>query len=337
MALMSTRIQIISRKTRSAVGAAAYRAAEMLVGTDGAVHDYSRKGHVEHSEIMAPEGTPEWAFERQTLWQKVDAVEKRKDAQLAREFRVMLPFEFSPEQRIEVARAFVQKHFVDRGMIADIAWHNPPTKDGQSMNPHFHVMLPMRPIVNGEFGNKTVGARRNKKVEDGAAKWQTTTDWNDQTRWQAAREDWARMANAVLEQNGDDGRLDHRSYAERGIDQKPQPYLGVAPHVDASVARAKLAGRVKEMNQRLRDRVNQWVAHRVSGRAWGYAKKIIDGQFARADAKISNASQILNAVGRFTDWLEDTTARMRKPPPELAQERARGPATRPPDRGGPER
>ncbi|GAB4072237.1 MobA/MobL family protein [Ancylobacter sonchi] len=333
MALMSTRIQIISRKTKSAVGAAAYRAAAVLFGIDGTRHDYTRKGHVEHAEILAPDGTPEWAFNRERLWQKVDEVEKRKDAQLAREFRVMLPAEFTQEQRIEVARAFVKKHFVDRGMIADICWHNPPTRDGHGMNPHFHVMLPLRPIVNGAFGNKTVGARIHKKTEDGAAKFRPTTDWNDQAKWQEAREDWARTANIVLERNGEKSRIDHRSFEERGLKQSPQPYLGVAPHVDASVARAKLAGRVKELNERLRQRVNQWVAHRISGRAWTYAKKVIDGEFARSEGKINNAAPILNAVGRFTDWLEDTTARMRKPPPLLPQERFVGPPMPPRDKG----
>lgn len=324
MALMSTRIQIISRKTKTAVAAAAYRAGQLLIGTDGTRYDYTRKGYVERAEIMAPDGTPDWAFDRQALWAKVDTVEKRKDAQLAREFRIMLPVEFTPEQRIEVARAFVKKHFIDRGMIADVAWHNPPTQDGKGENPHIHVMLPMRPIVNGEFGNKTVGARRDKKNEDGAPKWQTTTDWNDQSKWQAAREDWAVTANAVLQANGSQARIDHRSFEERGLTQAPQPYLGVAPRVDQTVARAHLAGRVRDMSNRLRERVNQWVRHRVSSRATVYAERLVDGQFRRIDAKIDKAGDVLNLFGKFADWLEDKTGRMRKPPPLLAQERQPG-------------
>src|SRR3546814_7219710 len=64
----------------------AYRAAERLhddrLGRD---HDLSNKAGVVHSEILAPEGAPERLNDRATLWNEVEAGEKRKHAQLARE------------------------------------------------------------------------------------------------------------------------------------------------------------------------------------------------------------------------------------------------------------
>ena len=57
MAIFQCQIQIIKRSEgRSAVAAAAYRAAEKIENEyTGIVEDYSRKNWVEHSEIMLPE------------------------------------------------------------------------------------------------------------------------------------------------------------------------------------------------------------------------------------------------------------------------------------------
>ena len=57
--------------------------------------------------------------------------EKRKDAQLAREFNFALPRELTLEQNIELAREFVKETFVKQGMVADLCIHNDKQPDGQ--------------------------------------------------------------------------------------------------------------------------------------------------------------------------------------------------------------
>ena len=75
-------------------------------------------------------------------------------AQLAYSFDIALQNELSPNENIELARAFVQKEFMDRGMIADLAIHS-PDKAGGIPNPHMHVMIPMRPLnPDGSFAPK---------------------------------------------------------------------------------------------------------------------------------------------------------------------------------------
>ena len=69
MAIYHLSVQNISRgKGRSAVAAAAYRAAEKLhderLGRD---HDFSRKQGVEHTEILAPQNAPAWATDRASV------------------------------------------------------------------------------------------------------------------------------------------------------------------------------------------------------------------------------------------------------------------------------
>jgi len=102
---------VISRSQgRSAVACAAYRAAERLHDERyDKTHDYSRKEDVAYTEILLPEGAPAWMQDRQTLWNAVESCEKRKDAQLAREFNFALPRELNLEQNIALAREFVQQ------------------------------------------------------------------------------------------------------------------------------------------------------------------------------------------------------------------------------------
>ena len=82
MAIYHLSAKVISRAAgRSSVAAAAYRTAGRLRDDrQGLEHDYSRKGGVVHSEIMAPENAPDWMRDRDQLWNAVEAVEKRRDA-----------------------------------------------------------------------------------------------------------------------------------------------------------------------------------------------------------------------------------------------------------------
>ena len=87
MAIFHFSAKVIGRSSgRSAVAAAAYRAGERLhderLDRD---HDFTDKAGVVHSEVLLPEGAPEHLSDRERLWNDVEASEKRKDAQLARE------------------------------------------------------------------------------------------------------------------------------------------------------------------------------------------------------------------------------------------------------------
>lgn len=237
MAVYHLSAKVISRSAgRSAVAAAAYRSGERLTAErDGLTHDYSRRHGVEHTEIMAPDSAPEWMRDRGPLWNAVEAVEKRKDAQLAREIEISLPRELTPDQRVELVRGFVRDAFVSRGMVADVAIHCPTASDGREQ-PHAHVMLTTRELIPQQgFGGKN-------------------RDWNRAEALGGWRETWAEHQNRALERAGHDQRVDHRSLeAQRGealeiangnsrpaperqqaqeraegLDREPQPKLGVA-------------------------------------------------------------------------------------------------------------
>jgi len=88
-----------------------------------------------HSEILLPEGPPARLLDRATLWNEVEAGEKRKDAQLAREMEVALPRELNQSEAIRLAQDFVREQFVAHGMVADLNVHWSRTVDGE-LQPH---------------------------------------------------------------------------------------------------------------------------------------------------------------------------------------------------------
>ncbi|RSV13660.1 Ti-type conjugative transfer relaxase TraA [Sphingomonas sp. ABOLG] len=210
MAIYHFSAKVISRaKGSSAVASAAYRSASRLFDEKlNRHHDFSNKAGVIHSEVMLPDGAPERLNDRTALWNEVEAGEKRKDAQLAREVEFSIPREMDQQQGVSLARDFVQKQFVDRGMVADLNVHWDKADDG-SPKPHAHVMLSMREVGPEGFG---------KKVRD----------WNGTELLQEWREAWAAHVNERMAKLGLEGRIDHRSYADQGIALEPQHKIGPA-------------------------------------------------------------------------------------------------------------
>ena len=234
IAIYHCNISIVSRgKGKSAVAAAAYRSGEKITNEwDGMTHDYTRKRGVVHTEILLPPHAPPSFSDRATLWNSVELYEKAGNAQLAREIDAALPIELSREEQIRLVREYCSSQFVSRGMCVDFAIH-----DTDSGNPHCHIMLTMRPLdergawaakskkeydldENGERIRLPSGRYKTHKVD--------LTGWNDKGNALLWRKAWADISNAYLERAGHPERIDHRSNAERGIDELPTVHMGVA-------------------------------------------------------------------------------------------------------------
>ena len=215
IAIYSLNINIISRgKGKSAVAAAAYRAGELIKNEhDGQAHDYTRKKGIVYTEALLPENAPDEYAARATLWNAVEKIEKAKNAQLAREVRLAVPAEFSLEQNINLVREYVRDNFVNQGMCADIAMHD--KRDG---NPHAHVLLTMRPFEkdgtwsakskmeyilddNGERIKLPSGRYKTRKI--------SAKDWDERSKAEEWRENWANILNQHLENAGHESRVDH--------------------------------------------------------------------------------------------------------------------------------
>lgn len=208
MAIYRFEAKVIARSQgRSATASAAYRAGESIDDErTGIVFDYTRKRGVLYADIITPPNTPDWMKDRAQLWNAVEKVEKRKDAQLARDLLLSLPHELTQEQRRYLVREFVTTEFVAQGMIADVAIHA-PDRQGDDRNYHAHVLLTMRELVPNGFGYKV-------------------REWNATEQLETWRKHWADTVNSHLEKYGYEARVDHRSLADQGIDREPEPKQG---------------------------------------------------------------------------------------------------------------
>lgn len=242
MAIFHLQIKIVKRSQgKSAVAAAAYRSGEKLTDEQSKkTHDYTRKKGVVHSEIMLCNNAPKYFKNREKLWNSVQAIEKSKDAQLAREIEMALPRELNLSQQIVLIKRYIRKNFTSKGMIADFAIHD--KGDG---NPHVHIMLTTRPILaNGKWGVKERkgfaldenGERipiidpktgEQKLGAKNSRQWKRETiqvnDWNQQANAEVWRKNWADECNQLLDKSN---QIDHRSFERQGIELIPTIHEG---------------------------------------------------------------------------------------------------------------
>ncbi len=248
---------------------------------DGMTHDYTRKGGVVHTEIMLPLHAPPSFSDRSTLWNSVELYEKAGNAQLAREIDAALPIELSREEQIRLVREYCSSQFVSKGMCVDFVIH-----DTNSGNPHCHIMLTMRPLdergtwaakskkeydldENGERIRLPSGRYKTHKVD--------LTGWNDKDNTLLWRKAWADFTNDFLERNGSPERIDHRSNAERGIDEIPTVHMGVAAcqmeKKGIATEKGELNRSIQKTNRLIREiraqigKLKEWIADLF--KVWG--------------------------------------------------------------------
>jgi hypothetical protein len=199
----------------------------------GLVHDYTRKGGVLHSELILPGGG---SADRAEFWNSIEAHHKRGDAVLVREVEISLPTELTLEQRQVLAVGYARELADRYGVAADVALHAPRTVTDWELekNPdqyhetdpetgrrhngnwHAHVLLSACHVQPG-------GMLGKKAVELDPIHCQRAKIENMADRERAR---WGELANAALERQGHDARIDHRSHADRGIEAEPSQHLG---------------------------------------------------------------------------------------------------------------
>ena len=274
MAIFHFSVQMIKRSAgRSAVTAAAYRAGEKLNNERRAiVDDYSKKKDVAYKKIFLPDGASKKFLSREKLWNAVEAIETRKDAQLAREINIALPNELTPEQQINLIEKFVQEQFVAGGMIVDVCIHRPKqnkkkktagTEEEQDkpQNDHAHLEMTTREVSGEMFLQKN-------------------RDWNGREPIQKWREAWEQYANEALRAAGRDERIDHRSLESQGVDREATIHEGfVAREIERRGGVSELCQinrEIKERNKKKeRSRKENGSDHeRGSARRSGSARKV---------------------------------------------------------------
>ncbi len=194
----------------------------------GMTWDYSKKAHdVLTSEILAPEDSPSWVYDANTLWNEVerfedyiaekrfkghkDPIKNEKSLRGKEKFLsscktsfkadFALPLEITDKEHLkELARKIVKECYVDHGLVAQYAIHD------MKGNPHLHIIATTRPLVEGSFSEKRFVIEREKLVK--------------------MRKQMADICNQFGQEKGYDYHLDHRSYKEQGIKLVATKHLG---------------------------------------------------------------------------------------------------------------
>ena len=314
MAIFHLSAKVVSRgKGQSAIAKAAYNArAKLDDERTGQTKDYSRANGIVFSGVFAPKDAPEWASDRQQLWNEVerkeDASNRAAAAQLAREVVVALPHELTDQQREWLVKDFVREQFTRKGMIADVNIHE-PGGEGDQRNHHAHILVTMRQVGPEGFGPKV-------------------REWNGREQVEKWREAWEHNVNKQLERHGHDARVDRRTLEAQGIEREPTTHRG--PHVDAIERRGAVAENTRQNGDRL-DELSQLKAElatveRYIVREEGVYEKrteflvmdapgreaVAEGgagqEFTGPEAANSNDPELLASVADLADTLEATPA-----------------------------
>jgi Ti-type conjugative transfer relaxase TraA len=136
MAIGFARVEFVQRSNgKTACAKAAYNARTRIefegnCALDPDVYNWSLEEKPAEHAILLPEGVNPKFKDPQTLWNTAEAKERKVNSQVAMEVVLALPDDkmVTLEDRIFLTQSFVQTHFVDKGLAAQIDIHSPERK-----------------------------------------------------------------------------------------------------------------------------------------------------------------------------------------------------------------
>ena len=239
----------ISRKDgRSAVACAAYRAGVTLEDNRyEKTHDYSKKRGVMSADIILPSSlkAQDFTVSRSELWNKAEKAENRKDARVAREWLINLPYELNEDDRKAVAHEFAQALADKYNIIADVCIHQPVLKEPydpkkppsfnrlreNEQNPdprnyHAHIMVTTREAKIDDEGGLSFDPKLKIPLEWSNAKRKAKKLQPSRDEIKEIRQLWVDIANKKLSEH-DLELMDARSFKDQGLDRLPTIKMGV--------------------------------------------------------------------------------------------------------------
>lgn len=162
--------------------------------------DFSDRESPAYHDILLPEGADENFKIPEVLWNAASQKEKQHNAREAIDVMLALPDDkaISLEDRITLAQTFVQKHFVNKGLAAQINIHAPDKvlRDGKEVpgdhNWHAHVLVTTRKFTPDGKSLSDLKARQE-------------TEALVKTHWPST---WANHQNAFFRSKGLDLHVD---------------------------------------------------------------------------------------------------------------------------------
>jgi hypothetical protein len=227
-------LQVHSRgNDHSAVAGAAYRLGLRLYDIRAKKwHDFRRRKlgeEIVRALTIAPEGAPDWASDPGELWNRAEAAEKRKDAQVARDYRIPIPLGLADQVAGDMAEAMARFISDELHTAVSIGLHRDADIDALgSVKPHHlqgfhaHLYFPTRKLqeIAQEDGTSAWGLGEKLMI---LSSKQTGGAFVERLN-----EHWALLANRFTAANDLPADYDHRSYVRQEVPIEPQPTLGAA-------------------------------------------------------------------------------------------------------------
>lgn len=217
----------------SAVAGVAYRLGLRLYDRRAGVwHDYRKRAigeEIVRALTIAPEGAPVWATDPSELWNRAEEAERRKDAQVARDYRIPVPLgltdiqagDLSEEMARFICHALHTPVSMGLHRDADVdALGN--AKSSDKIGFHAHLYFPTRKLeeIEGDGGAEAWGL---------GAKLVLISNKNTGSAFiERLNQKWAELSNQYTAANQLPADYDHRSYKRMELDITPQPTMGAA-------------------------------------------------------------------------------------------------------------
>lgn len=218
MANYHLEISTVSRNARqgkkSVTRLANYISGRKLYDSYGKKWYSHERSDVALCKVYVPPDAPADFRDLQTLCDRIEAAEARKDARTAREFKASLPNELPYYELVRIVEEFVETNFIKLGLPVVAAIHNGINTDVPDRNnPHVHIIVPTRTVgANGFSKNKyrPLNAREYIKI------------------W---RSRWADAQNRAYERCGLDIRVSHKSLKDQNKEREPVKYISRLEYV----------------------------------------------------------------------------------------------------------
>ncbi|MDQ7994598.1 MAG: MobA/MobL family protein [Luteibacter sp.] len=224
----------------SSVAGAAYRLGLKLTDErTGETHDFRKRKvgeEIVRAVTVAPKGAPAWASDPQQLWNRVEASENRRDAQLARDYRVPIPLGLTDNQAGDLAVDLAEFIRDALNVPVSVGLHRDADRDSLgNVKPdhlqgfHAHLYFPTRPLAVGAGSASEAGEDGGDTGHGFGPKLAMLSNRKQSAAWvESFNQRWAELSNDYLHAAGLPQVFDHRSYARQGRPEMPQPKMGVA-------------------------------------------------------------------------------------------------------------
>lgn len=271
-------------------------------------YSYGRAERVMCVGTLLPSSAPAAYQNPETLFNAIEDFETAENARTAKKIEIALPREFDLATQRAVVEDYIKRNLNERGYAATYAIHH--DKDGN--NPHVHILVANRVIgKNGEWSakrkmiyetdangervpliDKKTGAQ---KVDGrGRKQWKRinaeVNPLDEKRTLKDLRKAWADICNERLEAAD---KIDHRSYAEQGIEKIPTVHEGYAAR--ALVAAGGISERV-ELNEQIKA-VNAELMRIAAERQTVYANLIVLQREQKKEEE-KKAAAVLAKIGQ---------------------------------------